>query len=221
MNKSRIVFIPAILLTLAALVLILYGQFGIQKQMPPGMNGTGSGQGTVTGQDSETSFRPERGEREEGPEEIFKTLGTIAVFSAAASYAWITLKKKRRSASTLVRKGVKLFYAVHTYTGYLAMILIAIHGVYFLIQGTKQDSILTGIGAFVLLLSTGVYGFLIKRVRNKYMRTVHLGLGSAFLAAGLVHAGGSAILAVLCVIGLWILIRILERTAPGTPAKTA
>ncbi|MNK45184.1 hypothetical protein D3C87_639370 [compost metagenome] len=220
MNKSRKVFIPAILLTLAALALILYGQFGIQKQMPPGMDGTHPGQGTVTGQGPGAGFRPEGGEREEGPEGIFKTLGTIAVFSAAVSYAWICLKNKRRSASALVRKGVKLFYAVHTYTGYLALILIAVHGVYFLIQGTKQDSILTGIAAFTLLLSTGVYGFLIKRVRNKYMRTVHLGLGSAFLAAGLVHAGGSAILAVLCVISLWILIWVLERLAPGTSTKT-
>lgn len=221
MNKSRKVFIPAILLTLAALILILYGQFGIQKQLPPDREANYSGQGTVTGQDSGTGSRPERGEREEGPEEIFTTLGTIAVFSAAASYAWVTLKNKRRSASMIVRRGVKLFYAVHTYTGYLALLLIAIHGVYFLIQGTKQDSILTGLAAFALLLTTGIYGFLIKRVRNKYMRTVHLGLGSAFLAAGLVHAGGSAILAVLCVIGLWVLVRILERTASGTPAKTA
>ncbi|WP_433945477.1 hypothetical protein [Paenibacillus sp. SN-8-1] len=221
MNKSRKVFIPAILLTLAALALILYGQFGIQEQMQPGMDRNQPGQGTVTGQGPGSGLRPERGEREEGPEGIFKTLGTIAVFSAAASYAWVILKNKRRSASMLVRKGVKLFYAVHTYTGYLAMVLIAVHGVYYLIKGMHQDSILTGIAAFTLLIATGVYGFLIKRVRNKYMRAVHLGLGSAFLAAGLVHAGGSAILAVLCVIGLWILIRILERLAPGASTKTA
>lgn len=148
-------------------------------------------------------------------------MGTVAVFLAAVSYAWITLKKKRRSSSALVRTGAKLIYGVHTYAGYLALILIGIHGVYFLIKGMHQDSILTGIAAFALLLAAGVYGFLIKRVRNKYMRTIHLGLGSAFLVACLVHAGGSAVVAVLGVIGLWILIQILERVSAGPAVRNA
>jgi hypothetical protein len=194
-KNNRKLFIPAILIAAAA-ALILYAVFGIQNQRPPGMNGERPGPGPGN---------------DEGSAGIFRTLGTIAVFCTAVSYAWFRLKSKRRSASAIVRRGVKLFYAVHTYTGYLALILIAVHGTYFLIKGMHQDSILSGIAAFSLLLSVGVYGFLIKRVRNKSMRTVHWGLGTAFLAAGLVHAGGSAIAAVLSVIGLWILVWLLER----------
>ncbi|GIP22977.1 hypothetical protein [Paenibacillus sp. J22TS3] len=223
MNKSRKVFIPAVLLALAALGLILYAVVGLKEtrpahMKPPASASAGSASVQQSGDAAGAPGRPNRPDH--GAEGIYKNLGTAAVFLSAISFAWICLKKKRRSASKWLRKGAKLFYAVHTYAGYLAVLLIVVHGIYFLIKGSHQDAIYTGIAAFALLLAGGVYGFLIRRVRNKYMRVIHLGLGSAFLAACLVHAGGSALLAVGGIVVLWVLVGILDRTAvaPQTAA---
>jgi membrane-associated HD superfamily phosphohydrolase len=106
---------------------------------------------------------------------------------------------------------VKWLDKLHQFAGYAAILLIAVHGIYFLVQAAVKRETYTGIAAFALLLSLGVYGFLMRRVPNKYMRKVHFLLATAFAAVALIHAGGSAIAAILSIIVFWLLIRLLDR----------
>ncbi|NIK68133.1 hypothetical protein [Paenibacillus sp. BK720] len=141
MKHSRSVFVPAVVVAMAGFALIFHAWFGVSRQGLPGI-------------------KP--GDR--GNEELFKTLGTIAVWSTALSYAWLRVKRKRKSPSPLVKKLVKLFDKAHRLAGYAAIVLIAVHGLYFLTQARIKDDTYTGIAGFALLLSLGVYGFLIRRV---------------------------------------------------------
>lgn len=199
MKHNRKLFIPAAIALLAGLALILYAFFGVAHQ------GIGHG-GPVPGK---LPSRASGGEH--GSEGIFKTLGTIAVWCAAVSYAWLRLKKKRKSPSSLVKKLVPLFNRLHQPAAYAALILIAAHGIYFLTQSVLKDDTYTGLAAFVLLLSLAVYGYLIRRLKSKYTRKIHFGLATAFGAAAFIHAGGSAIVAGLSICVFWGLIEFVER----------
>ncbi|ACT02839.1 hypothetical protein [Paenibacillus sp. JDR-2] len=198
MKHSRSVFVPAVVVALASLALIFYAFFGTIHQGPPGI-------------------KP--GER--GNEGLFKTMGTIAVWCAAVSYAWLRLKRKRRSSSSLVKKLVKLFDKAHRLAGYAAMVLIAAHGIYFLTQSRIKDDTYTGIAGFALLLSLGIYGFLIRRVKNKHLRKIHFLLATAFAVVAVIHAGGSAIIAILSIIMFWGLVWLVERNANPSTEKGA
>jgi hypothetical protein len=197
MRKNRTLFIPALLVATASFFLILYSFFGVTHVVPPSNPG---------------SLPAGMGHRmEKGSENLFKTLGTVAVFVAAVSYAWLRLKKKRRSSSRFVRVIVKWFDKLHKYTGYLAIIFVVAHGTYFLTQAVIKKETYTGIAAFALLLSLGIYGFLIERMPNKHMRKVHFMLATAFAIVALIHGGGSAIIAILCVIVFWGLVWLMDR----------
>lgn len=199
MKHSRSVFVPAVVIVLASLSLILYAFFGIVHEGgPPGL-------------------RP--GER--GSEGIFKTMGTIAVWCGAVSFAWFRLKLRRRSPSPLVKKLVKLFDRAHQLAGYAALALIAAHGIYFLTQARIKDDTYTGIAGFALLLSLAVYGFLIRRVKNKHLRKIHFLLATAFAVAAIIHAGGSAIIALLSTIVFWGLVWLMERRASQSAENRA
>ncbi|MFB9330828.1 hypothetical protein ACFFSY_33220 [Paenibacillus aurantiacus] len=204
MKHSRSVYIPAVIVAVASLALILYGFLGVTHQGPPQLGSTAGG--------------PPAGMRrgEEGSEGLFKTLGTIAVWCGAVSYAWLRLKRKRRSPSPLVKTLVKLFDRLHQLGGYAAIVLVAAHGIYFLTQSVLKDDTYTGIAAFALLLFLGIYGFLIRRVKNKHMRRIHFLLATAFAVASFIHAGGSAIIAALSTIVFWGLIWLIERTASSS-----
>ncbi|UUZ82283.1 hypothetical protein LJK88_49155 [Paenibacillus sp. P26] len=161
-------------------------------------------------------------EGEKGGEGLFKNFGTIAVFCGAVSYVWLRLKTKRRSPSSVVQILVKWFDKLHTYAGYGAIVLVAVHGVYFLTQAAVKDDTYTGLAAFALLLSLGVYGFLIRRVKNKHMRKIHFLLATAFAVVACIHAGSSAIMATVCTIAFWGLVLLMERSArPAGERKAA
>jgi hypothetical protein len=198
MKNLKSIFFPAILVTAASIILILYSFFGVAHQGPNSMN-IGSPPQTM-----------ELG-GQKGREGVFRTIGTIAIFCGAVSYAWLQLKKKRRSSSSVIQFLVKWFDKLHQFAGYAAIFLITIHGFYFLVQAAVKRETYTGIAAFALLLSLGGYGFLIRRVPNKYMRKVHFLLTTAFAVVALIHAGGSAIAAVLSIIAFWVLIRLIDR----------
>ncbi|MCK9862934.1 hypothetical protein [Paenibacillus sp. ATY16] len=198
MKPGRSVFVPAVVVALASLALIFYAFFGTIHQGPPVIN-------------------PE----ERGSEGLFKTMGTIAVWCAAVSYAWLRLKRKRKSPSPLVKKLVKLFDKAHRLAGYAVIVLISAHGIYFLTQSRIKDDTYTGIAGFALLLSLGIYGFLIRRVKNKHLRKIHFLLATAFAVAAVIHAGGSAIVAMLSTIVFWGLVWLIERRAAQQTGKRA
>ncbi|SFJ35371.1 hypothetical protein SAMN02799624_04220 [Paenibacillus sp. UNC496MF] len=196
MKPNRLLFIPAVLAALVSLAFVLYALFGsihpdtLQSGVAAGMR-----------RDAE------------GGDGLFRTLGTIAVWCGAVGYAWLRLKKKRKSPSPVVKKLGKLFNRLHQPAGYAALAFVAAHGSYFLTQAAMKDDTFTGIAAFTLLLSLAVYGYLIRRVKLKHVRRIHFLLATAFAIVAIVHVGGSAILATLAVIVCWALIGLIERRA--------
>ncbi|MFC3801194.1 hypothetical protein [Cohnella sp. GCM10012308] len=204
MKQNRTLYIPAAISLLAGIALILYAFSGVVHP------------GSAHGGPSLGNAPPGMERREQGSEGLFRTLGTIAVWCAAVSYAWLRLKKKRRSPSALVKKLVPLFNRLHQPVAYAALVLIAAHGIYFLTQAVVKDDTYTGIAAFVLLLTLAVYGYLIRRLKSKHTRKIHFGLATAFGVFAFIHAGGSAIIAALSVVVLWGLIEFVERMASRT-----
>jgi hypothetical protein len=197
MKHSRAIFVPMFLVAAVSLFFLLYSLFGLPHQgsLHPGPGRSAPGMG----------MRADR-----GMEGWFRTLGTAAVFPAAFSYAWLNLRKKRKSGSLFVRMLVNWFDKLHRLAGYAAVLLVAAHGIYYLTQAAFKRETYTGIAAFALLLGAAIYGFLIRRLPNRYMRKIHFLGMTGFAAAALVHAGGSAVAATAGVISLWILVGLID-----------
>ncbi|WP_123039239.1 hypothetical protein [Cohnella candidum] len=206
MKSNRTAYIPAILVALASLGLLIYSLIGVADHGRPPMNG---------------GVPPMQRGEDHGAEETFKLLGTLAVYGAAASYAWLRLKRSRRSPSPFVRFLVRWFDKLHQWLGYAALILIAVHGFYFLTQAAIKRETYTGIAGLALLLSLGVYGFLIRRVRNKHLRKIHFLLATAFAVIAIIHAGGTAIIATLGVVAFWGVVWLIERKAAPSEETAA
>nr|WP_249931047.1 hypothetical protein [Paenibacillus polymyxa] len=151
-----------------------------------------------------------------GNGEIFNTLGTISVFLGAASFCWFWFKKKLRSPSMLVRKAGKLFHSLHKLLGWATLILIAVHGVYFLITKLQDHKTYSGLAAFAIILAISGYGFYINKVRNKWMRIVHRILGLLWVPVLLLHVGGTVIMAVIATLAVGVLVWTLDRMAEKT-----
>ncbi|NIK78865.1 hypothetical protein FHS15_004011 [Paenibacillus castaneae] len=204
MKTKKNVWIPAIIAAaVAGLFLVFY--FYISMSHANGDVSLSAPEGGTGGM-----HRP-GGERPGGANEVFKTLGTISVFLAAVSFSWIWFKKKLKSPSWLVRQAGKLLHAVHKLLGWATLIVIAAHGIYFLIFKSGDPNIYSGLAGFVILLMIVGYGFFINKIRNKWMRTVHRSLGLLWVPTLLLHAGGSAVAAVIASLAVWVLIEILER----------
>ncbi len=188
MKNSRTVWIPAIVALVAAVSLLAYyynldlGPRGSRPRVRP----------------------PESGE-------LFKTMGTFALWTAAAGFAWVWFRKKRKSPSMLVRQGGKLLYALHKWLGWATIALGAAHGAYLLIYKTSDHKIYSGLASFVVVLAIAGYGLFIPKIRNKWMRLVHRTLGIAWVPVLFIHAGGSTILAAGAALAVGGLVRLLER----------
>lgn len=196
--SGKAVWIPAALMAAVSLLCIawsLYLQGSGKHLAPPG----GAGM-------------PPRGEREEELEP-FKLLGTLAVFCGAVSFTWFRFKKKLKSPSLPVKQMGKLLHKVHKMTGWAALLLIAIHGAYYLITKFGDHRIYSGLAAFLILLAIACYGFLIRRIHSPWMRKTHFFLSLLWIPLLLLHAGGSVIAAAAAVAALSMLVPILEKRA--------
>ncbi|AZN40778.1 hypothetical protein [Paenibacillus albus] len=159
---------------------------------------------------------PEQRELRRRPEEfsgIFTTLGTIGLYVGAAGFSWLWFRRKHKSPSMLVRKAGKLFYASHKPLGWVTLILVAAHGTFLLLTRQWDNQIYSGLAGFVLLLAIVGYGFTIHKVRNKWMRTVHRTLGLLWVPVLWLHAGGSAIIAVMSALAVGCAVYVLEKRA--------
>ena len=208
--KTKItVWIPAIIATVVALLLLAYymvlshGSGEVRMHAPGGVG----------------RMSPPEGEGPRGGGEIFKTLGMIAVFLGAVSFSWFWFKKKLRSPSMLVRKIGKILHAVHKLMGWATLSITSTHGFYFLITKPGDKNMYTGLAALVILLMIAGYGLFIQKIRNKWMRTVHRWLGLLWVPILLLHAGGSTIVAVIGSLAVgalvWLLEKIAVRSIPG------
>lgn len=144
---------------------------------------------------------------------FFTTLGTIAIYVAAAGFAWLLFKKKFKSPSRLVRRVGKLLYGLHRALGWLTLALGAAHGAYWLLNRPLDDNSYTGLASFAILLVVAGYGAFVPKIRNKWMRLAHRTLGIAWAPVLFLHAGGSAIAAVGVIAGVGVLVRLLESMA--------
>lgn len=204
MKTKKNVWIPAILAAVIAMLFLAFSYYMTSSQ---------DGRTPYAGasQFSAGRMHPLGGERPEGSQEVFKTLGTISVILGAICFSWLWFKKKLKSPSMLVRKIGKLLYSVHKWLGWACLIVIAVHGSYFMLKKPYDHNIYTGLAAsFILLMIVG-YGFFINKIRNKWMRSVHRTLGLLWVPILLLHAGGSVIAAVIASLGAWALVAILER----------
>ncbi|AIQ66100.1 hypothetical protein PSTEL_26280 [Paenibacillus stellifer] len=200
---GKTVWIPAAFIAVVSLLLIAYSFYigaGGDHPRPP----------------AAAAGLPPRGEREEGWEP-FKLAGTLAVICGAASFAWLRFKKKLKSPSLPVKQLGKLLYKVHKFTGWTALALIAVHGGYYLITKFGDHNVYTGLAAFLVLLAIACYGFLIRRVRSPWVRKTHFFLSLLWIPLLLLHAGGSAIAAVIAGAAIWVLVPVVEKwTQPKT-----
>lgn len=207
MSKSKKVWIPAGIACLAAILLIAYSYY---------VHGThpleGGGRRLPGGPRPDEDHSPLKG--------IVTTLGTITLYIGAVSFSWYWFKKKLKSPSLLVRKAGKLLYAMHKWMGWAVVVIIAIHGAYFVITDWHNDKVYSGLGAFAILLAIAGYGYLIRTVRNKWMRSVHRWMSVAWVPVLFLHAGGSTIIAVLVSLGIYGLVWLLEKNA-GVPELNA
>lgn len=159
--------------------------------------------------------------RENDLGDIFTTLGTIAIYLAAGSFSWLWFKRKQKSASMLVRKVGKLFHASHKPLGWVTLILVAVHGTYFLLTKLDDHKIYSGLAGFVLLAAIVGYGLSIHKVRNKWIRAVHRTLGLLWVPVLWLHAGGSAIIAVLAALAVGGAVYMLEKRAREAEQPTS
>ncbi len=143
--------------------------------------------------------------------ELFKTMGTVALWAAAAGFSWVWFRKKRKSPSMLVRQAGKLLYAIHKWLGWATIALGAAHGAYLLIYKTSDHKVYSGLASFAVVLAIAGYGLFIPRIRNKWMRLAHRVLGIAWVPVLFIHAGGSTILAAGAALGVGGLVWLLER----------
>ncbi|WP_219837337.1 hypothetical protein [Paenibacillus sp. R14(2021)] len=210
MSKNKKVWIPALVAIAAALVLVVYYYY--TKFSHPGGQPHPRPQGEGQGRLHEGAQRPPRGE-DEGYGGYFSTLGTIALYVGAAGFSWFWFKKKLKSPSPLVRKAGRLLHAVHKLMGWFTLLLVAVHGTYYLFTKLHDDNIFSGLASFAILLTLVGYGYFINKVRNKWMRAVHRTLGILWVPVLLLHAGGSAIIAVLASLAVGGLVWFFERSA--------
>jgi hypothetical protein len=199
MKSGKAVFIPAIIVIIASILLVAFSLFAIKHGPQP-----------IPGGGPPPDGRRPPGEGGSGLE-LFKTFGTLALLCGAISFSWLRFKNRLKSKSEPIKKIAKTIYTAHTYTGYAALIFI-LAGTYFLITKFHDVNIYTGLASFIILLTLAVYGWLIKRVRNKYMRKVHFLLSIVWIPALLLHAGGSFIMTAVVTIALWAVFWILERS---------
>ncbi|EHS54780.1 hypothetical protein P4H71_15580 [Paenibacillus kribbensis] len=215
MKTKKTVWIPAMIAVAVAALLVLYYYY--MSSVSGGGPGPRPPEGGVGNVPAGQMGRPPGGGRHGGNGEIFKTLGTISVFVGAAAFSWFWFKKKLRSPSMLVRKAGKLLHAMHKLLGWATLILVAVHGVYFLVTKLQDSKTYTGLACFAILLAIAGYGFFINKVRNKWMRTVHRSLGLLWVPVLLLHAGSSVIMAVIASIAVGVLVWMLEKMAGKTP----
>lgn len=201
MKSKKSVWIPAILAMAAAIGCLVYF-FLFAKEGGPS-----------EGMRPKPGMVPPAGFKREESGDIFKTLGTVSVFLGAAAFCWFWFKRRLKSPSKVVRIAGRLLHRLHNWIGYAALVLVGVHGIYFLVKKFRDHNTWSGLAAFAILLGLAGYGFFINKIRNKYMRLVHRVLAISWVPLLWIHAGGSAIMATAATLAVWGLVHVLHRTA--------
>lgn len=178
-------YLPAIGMILVAIVLIGYSYFTKFAAPLPRHHGEGGG--------------------------IFKLLGNVSILFGGLSFSWFLLKKKLKSPLKIVKIAAKKSYSFHTTFGFIGLILVVIHGGYYLITDFSNRNTLTGIAAFLILACLAAYGYIFKRSKNKVLKKVHYYLSYVWILAILIHGGGLVIATGVGLVALYFIITYVER----------
>ncbi|MCH5586629.1 hypothetical protein MK805_16970 [Shimazuella sp. AN120528] len=196
MKKDKRVFIPIILISLIFLFFVAYSAYKTSLQ-PPGNHQSTPPNG-IHNLNEQKGFD-------------FTIFGNAAIVLGAISYWWLLFKKKLASPFKPLKLWGKRLYAIHTFTGWIALILVIIHGTYYLFTKFDDPKLLTGIAAFLILLTLAIYGWFYQRVKNKYIRTSHFILSHIWLIALFIHAGGLFFFMIVVTILLWATITWIDK----------
>jgi drug/metabolite transporter (DMT)-like permease len=188
-------YIPALGIIVVGIVLIAYSYLTKSADHPQGPPPGGA--------------RPPGHHEEEGGG-IFKLLGNGAILLGALSFSWFLLKKKLKSSSNLVKTLAKKSYKFHTVFGFAGLILVVIHGCYYLFTDFSNRNTPTGIAAFLLLACLAAYGYIFNRSKNKVLKKIHYYLSYVWIVAILIHGGGFVIATAVGLLVLYFLLSYLE-----------
>jgi hypothetical protein len=211
MKKNFRVLIPALLVAATSVALIIYYYLHMPARpprVPGGMQGAPGG-----------GMPPGPGGGKKQGNEFFTLLGNGAILFGILSFWWFLFKKKLASPLPFVKEVGKKLYVVHTYTGYVALLLVVVHGGYYLLTDISNNNILTGLAGFALLMALAVYGWLYKRSKhgkNKALRQTHFLLSILWLLVLFIHAGGFFVVMVIATVALAVLLWWLERKKQTT-----
>lgn len=142
---------------------------------------------------------------------IMKQLGEISIIVAAVSFGWFVLKKKIGSKSKVVKTTVKTLFNVHVWTGWVVIGLALVHSVYFLLTDFSSRLTWTGISATVIMLGLLVYGYYIRRVKNKFLKAFHRWLSFAWLPVLFLHGGGIVVQMIIISALVFVVVRLVDR----------
>lgn len=148
--------------------------------------------------------------REDKFEDLFENFGNVAILCGMISYSWIIFKKKLKSPSKAVKKWVGKLFALHPYVGGTSLSLAVLHGAFYFTDIDDEDYF-TGIASILLLVTVVIYGWLIKRIRNPYIRKTHFVMSSLWVIAILIHAGDFMMLMIVSIGFIWLIITWYEK----------
>ncbi|MBM7652222.1 hypothetical protein [Neobacillus cucumis] len=213
MNPKIRTYLPAILIILIAAGILIYQ--ALSKQDVPDDLKHKMQEAAKNGQNlTPEQMKAMRGKGDGGGLKGWMTqVGNVSIFLGTVAFWWFRFKKKMTSKVPFIKKLSKFLYKVHNFVGWTALVLTAVHGAYFLYTKKLGDhDQLSGIAAGLILLTLAMYGYVIRKIKNKWTRQVHRLLSFAWLIALAFHAGGFFGTCVGASIGLWILIEFFERS---------
>ena len=209
MKKNVGILIPAILIIAVSVFLTVFSIVNMPdkpQRLPGGEVQLANGELVPAGE------RPHH-EEKDGAEGMFKLLGYLSIVSGAVCFYWFVLKKRLKSSSQTIKKVGRKVFSAHTYFGWAALFLGTVHGVYYLFTDFENRRTLTGIVATIILLALSLYGVFIKRVKNKYIRKIHLILSFLWIPILMVHGGGITMMMIMLTLISLGFIWMLEKVA--------
>jgi hypothetical protein len=164
-----------------------------------------------TGTAPNGDFRRERDGRG-GVAGLFNTMGQISIYGGAFAFSWLMMKRMMKTKYAPLKWAAKKTYKLHEWIGWIILALALAHSVYFLFTKFSSNRTWDGIAAIVPLIVLSLYGWVMKKSRNKpIMRKIHLVLAIAFFAALLIHAGGTMVLTLFFMGLAWLGVYMVER----------
>lgn len=219
LKKNARVFIPAILIIAVSVFLTVFSIVNMPDK-PERISGAGAQ--LTNGEMLANGEGPRHLKEKDGAEAIFELLGYLSIVSGAVCFYWFVLKKKMKSSAQTIKKVGRKVFSAHTYFGWAALFLGSVHGVYYLFTDFEHRKTLTGIVAILILLALSLYGFFIKRVKNKYIRKFHLILSFLWIPILMIHGGGITMMIILLTLislGLiWMIEKVAKHKALSNPS---